>query len=380
MSLQNLIDSLVFDNNCGDFIESTQICKCLVPAYIGAFSGYDKIRSKALPVDKYTAGDTNNFGFQTLDTPQLSKNPSRISRRYSPIVRQEFSGHRSDDPTFLKIESNNKNQYYPGALERTTSLITLFSDQSDLIFDQGDQLHDGLEDDPDVIRLLRAMNNELELKTSFSEDMAGPDDIDFFTDTLIFSETPKENLILDSSKNTNITNNTTNNNYLNNVYSKLETVINSIATENQPQYVNDSYAGAESKVNTFEKLEKESEKIAMKRAENRIKDRVHNDLPSVIEVTNSIAREITKQPTHAVSNISQGNNPVSLTTGLDTPVTTKQIQAMHENQNNKAEIIKREISKEIREESANTIQKKFKQSEEDSVKRMRTALNRILNS
>jgi hypothetical protein len=62
------------------------------------------MKGKALPTDRYTAGNTQDPDeiFSLEDANVLST--SRVSRRYSPLKTDEYSGNRPADPTFLNFK------------------------------------------------------------------------------------------------------------------------------------------------------------------------------------------------------------------------------------------------------------------------------------
>ena len=68
------------------------------------------MKGKALPTDRYTAGNTQDPDeiFSLEDANVLST--SRVSRRYSPLKTDEYSGNRPADPTFLNFKRKDSGE------------------------------------------------------------------------------------------------------------------------------------------------------------------------------------------------------------------------------------------------------------------------------
>ena len=58
------------------------------------------VRAKGLPTEKYTAGNTNDVMEGVHEESFLTQTPSKVSRRYSPVTKSEYSGNRPPDPVF----------------------------------------------------------------------------------------------------------------------------------------------------------------------------------------------------------------------------------------------------------------------------------------
>ena len=90
----SFIDPKKLDSNLSDSFET--------------LSGMTSVRGKSLPLERYTAGDTNNPDqLSSIDETSTLPN-SRISRRYSPVKTDDYSGNRPSDPVFVNFTSNSK--------------------------------------------------------------------------------------------------------------------------------------------------------------------------------------------------------------------------------------------------------------------------------
>jgi hypothetical protein len=75
------------------------------------------VRAKGLPTEKYTAGNTNDVMEGVHEESFLTQTPSKISRRYSPMSKSEYSGYRPPDPVFLSYNNNQTtNTFLPEPL------------------------------------------------------------------------------------------------------------------------------------------------------------------------------------------------------------------------------------------------------------------------
>lgn len=90
----SFIDPKKLDSNLSDSFET--------------LSGMTSVRGKSLPLERYTAGDTNNPDqLSSIDETTTLPN-SRISRRYSPVKTDDYSGNRPSDPVFVSFNSSSK--------------------------------------------------------------------------------------------------------------------------------------------------------------------------------------------------------------------------------------------------------------------------------
>ena len=77
------------------------------------------VRAKGLPTEKYTAGNTNDVMEGVHEESFLTQTPSKISRRYSPMTKSEYSGYRPPDPVFLSYNNNQTtNTFLPEPLAK----------------------------------------------------------------------------------------------------------------------------------------------------------------------------------------------------------------------------------------------------------------------
>ncbi len=77
------------------------------------------VRAKGLPTEKYTAGNTNDVMEGVHEESFLTQTPSKISRRYSPMTKSEYSGYRPPDPVFLSYNnSQTSNTFLPEPLAK----------------------------------------------------------------------------------------------------------------------------------------------------------------------------------------------------------------------------------------------------------------------
>ena len=77
------------------------------------------VRAKGLPTEKYTAGNTNDVMEGVHEESFLTQTPSKISRRYSPLSKSEYSGYRPPDPVFLSYNnSQTTNTFLPEPLAK----------------------------------------------------------------------------------------------------------------------------------------------------------------------------------------------------------------------------------------------------------------------
>ena len=77
------------------------------------------VRAKGLPTEKYTAGNTNDVMEGVHEESFLTQSPSKISRRYSPMSKSEYSGYRPPDPVFLSYNNNQTtNTFLPEPLAK----------------------------------------------------------------------------------------------------------------------------------------------------------------------------------------------------------------------------------------------------------------------
>ena len=77
------------------------------------------VRAKGLPTEKYTAGNTNDVMEGVHEESFLTQTPSKISRRYSPLSKSEYSGYRPPDPVFLSYNNNQTtNTFLPEPLAK----------------------------------------------------------------------------------------------------------------------------------------------------------------------------------------------------------------------------------------------------------------------
>ena len=77
------------------------------------------VRAKGLPTEKYTAGNTNDVMEGVHEESFLTQTPSKISRRYSPMTKSEYSGYRPPDPVFLSYNnSQTTNTFLPEPLAK----------------------------------------------------------------------------------------------------------------------------------------------------------------------------------------------------------------------------------------------------------------------
>ena len=81
------------------------------------------VRAKGLPTEKYTAGNTNDVMEGVHEESFLTQTPSKISRRYSPLTKSEYSGYRPPDPVFLSYNNNQTtNTFLPEPLAKHKSI------------------------------------------------------------------------------------------------------------------------------------------------------------------------------------------------------------------------------------------------------------------
>ena len=81
------------------------------------------VRAKGLPTEKYTAGNTNDVMEGVHEESFLTQTPSKISRRYSPMTKSEYSGYRPPDPVFLSYNNTqNTNTFLPEPLTKYKSI------------------------------------------------------------------------------------------------------------------------------------------------------------------------------------------------------------------------------------------------------------------
>ena len=81
------------------------------------------VRAKGLPTEKYTAGNTNDVMEGVHEESFLTQTPSKISRRYSPLSKSEYSGYRPPDPVFLSYNnSQTTNTFLPEPLAKHKSI------------------------------------------------------------------------------------------------------------------------------------------------------------------------------------------------------------------------------------------------------------------
>jgi len=81
------------------------------------------VRAKGLPTEKYTAGNTNDVMEGVHEESFLTQTPSKISRRYSPMTKSEYSGYRPPDPVFLSYNnSQTTNTFLPEPLAKHKSV------------------------------------------------------------------------------------------------------------------------------------------------------------------------------------------------------------------------------------------------------------------
>lgn len=81
------------------------------------------VRAKGLPTEKYTAGNTNDVMEGVHEESFLTQTPSKISRRYSPLSKSEYSGYRPPDPVFLSYNnSQTTNAFLPEPLAKHKSI------------------------------------------------------------------------------------------------------------------------------------------------------------------------------------------------------------------------------------------------------------------
>ena len=77
------------------------------------------VRAKGLPTEKYTAGNTNDVMEGVHEESFLTQTPSKISRRYSPMTKSEYSGYRPPDPVFLSYNNTQTtNTFLPEPLSK----------------------------------------------------------------------------------------------------------------------------------------------------------------------------------------------------------------------------------------------------------------------
>lgn len=77
------------------------------------------VRAKGLPTEKYTAGNTNDVMEGVHEESFLTQTPSKISRRYSPMTKSEYSGYRPPDPVFLSYNNTQTtNTFLPLPLSK----------------------------------------------------------------------------------------------------------------------------------------------------------------------------------------------------------------------------------------------------------------------
>ena len=81
------------------------------------------VRAKGLPTEKYTAGNTNDVMEGVHEESFLTQTPSKISRRYSPMTKSEYSGYRPPDPVFLSYNNTQTtNTFLPEPLAKHKSI------------------------------------------------------------------------------------------------------------------------------------------------------------------------------------------------------------------------------------------------------------------
>jgi hypothetical protein len=81
------------------------------------------VRAKGLPTEKYTAGNTNDVMEGVHEESFLTQTPSKISRRYSPMTKSEYSGYRPPDPVFLSYNNSQiTNTFLPEPLAKHKSI------------------------------------------------------------------------------------------------------------------------------------------------------------------------------------------------------------------------------------------------------------------
>lgn len=77
------------------------------------------VRAKGLPTEKYTAGNTDDVMAGVHEESFLTQTPSKVSRRYSPMTKSEYSGYRPPDPVFLSYNNTqNTNTFLPEPLSK----------------------------------------------------------------------------------------------------------------------------------------------------------------------------------------------------------------------------------------------------------------------
>jgi hypothetical protein len=71
------------------------------------------VRAKGIPTEKYTAGNTNDISEGVSEDTFLTQTPSKVTRRYSPTNKSEYSGYRPPDPVFVAFNNQKSNTIVP---------------------------------------------------------------------------------------------------------------------------------------------------------------------------------------------------------------------------------------------------------------------------
>lgn len=71
------------------------------------------VRAKGIPTEKYTAGNTNDISEGVTEDTFLTQTPSKVTRRYSPTNKSEYSGYRPPDPVFVAFNNQKSNTIVP---------------------------------------------------------------------------------------------------------------------------------------------------------------------------------------------------------------------------------------------------------------------------
>ena len=71
------------------------------------------VRAKGIPTEKYTAGNTNDISEGVNEDTFLTQTPSKVTRRYSPTNKSEYSGYRPPDPVFVAFNNQKSKTVVP---------------------------------------------------------------------------------------------------------------------------------------------------------------------------------------------------------------------------------------------------------------------------
>jgi hypothetical protein len=352
-----------------------------------------------LPPSKYTTGDTKQVGYSTLDAPKLGQLPSRVIRRYAPLTTHDFSGLRAPDPVFPKNNHVKSSSVYPKTVEKITDIQSLYSSEENhgLDFIQ-DSEESYVPIDPVAARIAAMMGivaSPDHDPVNFAEEQSLSMFSDFSGDLLAemdFQQNPQQGSVSGFDSYTNQTSDfsnprdgsfTPNNQPFTRNQTQNSQASNgeaSYSTQHAPRMPQSQSAPNHRSDSSSAISNPEDAKIAISRAEKRIRDKIKQELPP--EEPEIVYEQNQKQPNAVVapSTLSEkGKLEYFHDPGL-APVTMREIQKIQQENVISEAVMRQQITQELKAEADKKILTSQQEAKVQARKDIKRMMKKVVNS